>query len=151
MVHKNTRVVIVIAICWFLAYGVVTAASHCCSAITNICSPPGVKSSLMPISDVHCQSSPSYYLNPHRLAGEDAGSVWHDSNESTACCSAPPCAAIGFTVYPGQSPPSSPWLQESGDSVTSDSVISATAFSRIRNIHYHSTTPIFLLTKSILC
>jgi hypothetical protein len=151
MVHKITRAIIAIAICWLPAYGVGIAASHCCSAITNICSPSGVRSPLMPVIDAHCQPSPSHYLNPHRSAGEGAGSVRHDSNKPTTCCSAPPCTPIGFTAHPGQSPPSSPWLQESGNSFTSDSDHNAIAFSHIRHTRYHPTTPIFLLTKSIIC
>lgn len=150
MVYKITRAIIAIAICWFIAYGDGSAASHCCSAVTSICSPFGVRSPLVPVSDGHCETSSSYYFNPHRSAGEVAGSVWHDSNESTTCCSAPHCAPIGFTAHPGQLPPSSPWLQASGNSVTSDSEHSASAFPHIRNTHYQSAIPIFLLTKSII-
>lgn len=152
MVHKTTRVIIVIAICWFLAYGVGIAASHCCSAITNICSPSGVRGPLMPVIDAHCQPSPSHYLNPYWSEGEGAGSVCLDSNEPTTCCSAPPCIPIGFAAHPAwQLPPSSPSLQESGKSFTSESDHSSIPFSHIRHTRYHPTTPIFLLTKSIIC
>lgn len=150
MVHKITRTIIAIAICWFLAYGVGAAANHCCNDITNICSPSGVRSPLLPVIDVHCQPSPNHYLNPHRSAGEGAGSVWHDSNEPATCCSAPPCTPTGLTAHPGQLPPSSPTLQESGNSITNDSDHSSIAFSHIRHTLYHPSTPIFLLTKSIL-
>jgi hypothetical protein len=151
MVHKNTRAIIAIAICWFLAYGVGTASSHCCSTITNICNPSGIGSPLMPVIDAHCQTSPNHYFNPHRSAGESAGLVWHDSNEPTTCCSAPPCTPIGFIAHPGQSPPPSPWMQESGNFVISASEHSSIAFSHIRHTRYHPTIQIFLLTKSILC
>ncbi len=151
MVYKITRAIIAIANCWFLVYGVGTAASHCCNAITNICSPSGVRSPLLSVIDAHCQPLPSHYLNPHRPAREGAGSVWHDSNEPTTCCSAPPCPPTGLTAHPEQSTPSSPTLQKSGKSFTSDSDHSSIAFSHIRHTLYHPSTPIFLLTKSILC
>ena len=147
---KSTHAIIAIVICWFLAYGVSTAAIHCCPAITDICSPSGVRGPMMPVSDVHCQASPSYYLTAHQSAGEVAGSVWHESNEPTTCCPAPHCAPFGFTAHPGQSPPSLPWLQESGNSVTSDSDHSFTGFSHIRHTLYNSKIQIFLLTKSII-
>ena len=151
MVHKFTRAIVAIAVCWFLACGVGTVAGHCCSAVTSICSPPGVNSPLMQVRDVHCQTAPGYHLNPHPSAGEGAGSIWHESSESTTCCSAPPCTPIRFTAYPGQSPPFFPWLHASGNSFTRNSDDNAIAFSRIRHARYHPTTPIFLMTKSIIC
>ena len=151
MVHKITRVIIAIAICGFLAYGVDTAAGHCCSAITSICSPSGVRSPQRPLRDVHCQTAPGCHLNPHRSAEEGGGSIWHEFSEPTTCCTALPCTPIRFTARPGPSPPPLPWLHESGNSFTSDSDHNAIAFSRIDHARNHPTTPIFLLTKSIIC
>ena len=151
MVCKIARAITAIAICWFTAYGIGTAANHCCSPVISICSPSSVRSPLMPVSDVHCQTSPTYFSKSHRPAGEGAGLIWHDSNGPTTCCPAPHCAPIGFTAHPGQSPPYSSWLRESFNSVISDSDHSSIVFSHIRNAHNHSTIPIFLLTKSIIC
>lgn len=149
--QKITCTLIAIAICWLIAYGVGSAAIHCCSAIINICSPSGGRSPLMPTFDAHCQPSPSHHVKQHKSENERAWSTWHDSNDATTCCSATPCEPIGFTAHSVHPQPSSPCLQVAGKALTSGGENNSIVFTHNRQNRYHPTTPIFLLTKSIIC
>lgn len=151
MVHKITRGVIAIAICWFIAYGVGSAASHCCSAIINTCSPSGVRSPLIPTINAHCQSSDSHHLNRQSSATEVAKTAWHGFNDPTTCCPASSCTLIGSAALPAQSTISLPWLHIAGNVYTNDGDHDTIAITQNRQTLYHPTVPIFLLTKSIIC
>ncbi len=151
MAHKITRTAITVAICWFIAYGIGSTASHCCSATINTCGPSGVRGPLIPAIDTHCQPSPSHHLNRHRSVDVGTGSSWHDLDDHAACCPTTPCAPNSFTAIPVQSSPSSPWLQAVSNTFTIDDGHSNLEVTQNRHNRYHPTIPIFLLTKSIIC
>lgn len=151
MVYKITRGIIAIAISLSLTYGVGTAASQCCGDIINICIPSGVRSPMMPTIDAHCQPSLSHHLNRHRSADDSAGSARIDLNDHTTCCSARPWTPIGFTAYPVQSQPSSPWFEAANKTFTKAGEYKTIALTYNLYALYRQTIPIFLVTKSIIC
>lgn len=149
--YKITRTAITIAICWFIAYGIGSAVSHCCGANIKICSPSEVRGPLISANDIHSQPSQSHNL--YRLASVDerAKSIWHDFDEHSACCPATPCASTCFTAITMKSSPSSTWLQAASNTSTVDYGHSTFEINQNRCKRYHPTIPIFLLTKSIIC
>lgn len=144
MALKIIRTSIAIAICWFIAYGLGSAASHCCGA-------SGVRAPLVPANATHCQPSPSHHLNQHRSVEEGYGSSWHDFDDHATCCPTTPCAPKSFTAVPVQSSPSPTWLQAASITCTTDVGYGTFEVTQNRHNPDHPTLPIFLLTKSIIC
>lgn len=151
MYKKPAQLTLALLISWIVSFGIVFAQPLCCGTIIDRCFPAFKRTHIADALSIKCGASLSQRRNSQLHAIGSPVILQADYDDDVTCCEKQPCDGFNQTTCFNSSP-----AQNSILPVTRVGLVGANnGFQNALNLKSQSIplrlTPIYILTKSIVC